>query len=310
MKQKWTSADIGDLKGKRIVITGASSGLGLHSARALAAAGAEVIMACRNPQKGAHAREGVLGGAPAASVEVATLDLASLASVRRFAAEQAEAGARIDVLLNNAGVMAVPFARTEDGFEMQIGTNHFGHFALTAQLAPVLADDARVVTVSSQAHRWTPGIDLEDINWQRRRYRRWQAYGDSKLANLLFHFGLAQRAEISGRGWTVAAAHPGYAATHLQLVAAEQKQSKLEASVMGLANKLFAQSAAMGALPILYAATALDVRSGDFFGPDGFQQMRGYPTRVPCRRAARDEALADRLWTLSEELTGCSFALG
>ena len=168
MKQKWTSADIGDLKGKRIVITGASSGLGLHSARALAAAGAEVIMACRNPQKGAHAREGVLGGAPAASVEVATLDLASLASVRRFAAEQAEAGARIDVLLNNAGVMAVPFARTEDGFEMQIGTNHFGHFALTAQLAPVLADDARVVTVSSQAHRWTPGIDLEDINWQRR----------------------------------------------------------------------------------------------------------------------------------------------
>lgn len=310
MKQKWTSADIGDLTGQRIVITGASSGLGLHSATALAAAGAHVVMACRNQQKGAQARDEVLATASGASVEVAALDLASLASVRHFAAEQTQAGARIDLLLNNAGVMAVPFGRTEDGFETQIGTNHFGHFALTAQLAPVLADDARVVTVSSQAHRWTPGIDLDDINWQQRRYKRWQAYGDSKLANLLFHFGLARRAEAAGRGWTVAAAHPGYAATHLQLVAAEQKQSKLEGAVMGLANRVFAQSGAMGALPSLYAVTAPDVRSGDFFGPDGFQQMRGHPTRVPCRRAARDEQLADRLWTLSERLTGCNFALG
>lgn len=309
MSSKWTTDDIGNLHGQRILITGASSGLGLHCATALAAAGADVVMACRNQTKGARARDQVLAKAPGATVALAELDLASLGSVRRFAAEQAEQGARIDVLLNNAGVMAVPYGRTEDGFEMQIGTNHFGHFALTAQLAPLLAGDARIVTVSSQAHRWTPGINLDDINWQQRSYKRWQAYGDSKLANLLFHFELTRRVQATGRDWTVVAAHPGYADTHLQFVAAEQKQSRVEGMLMRLGNQLFAQSGAMGALPSLYAAAAADARSGDFIGPNGFQQMRGYPTRVPCRRAARDEDRAARLWELSERLTDCRFAL-
>lgn len=307
MTDNWTSADIGDLSKQCIVITGANSGLGLHCSKALAAAGADIVMACRNLDKGEAARAEVLEHAPGARVTLAALDLANLDSVRRFAAAQTDAGTPIDVLLNNAGVMAVPFGHTADGFEMQIGTNHFGHFALSAQLAPMLAGDARIVTLSSLAHRWTPGIDLDDIDWQQRRYRRWQAYGDSKLANLLFHFGLARRADKAGRGWTVTAAHPGYADTHLQFVAAEQKQSRLEGLLMGLGNRVLAQSGGMGALPSLYAATAPGLRSGDFIGPGGFQQMRGYPTPVGCRRVARDEALADRLWEISEELTDCRF---
>ncbi|MGB0210681.1 oxidoreductase [Algiphilus sp.] len=309
MTRKWTTQDIGGLEGRTALITGASSGLGLHASHALAGAGARVLMACRNPGKGAGARDAVQAGAPDATVELAALDLADLSSVAGCAKTLADAGTRLDLLINNAGVMAVPYGQTADGFEMQIGTNHFGHFALTAQLAPVLADDARIVTVSSMAHRWTPGIDFDDINWSSRRYKRWQAYGDSKLANLLFHFELTRRARAAGRGWTVAAAHPGYAATHLQLVAAEQKKASFEKRIMELGNRIFAQPAEMGALPEIYAATQADVQSGDYIGPDGFQQMRGHPTKVGCRRAARDEGAAATLWQLSEQLTGTEFAL-
>lgn len=308
MANKWTARDIGDLTGKTAFITGASSGLGLHCTRALAAAGAHVIMACRNLEKGAKVQEEIQSEVPHADISLQALDLADLQSVQACAATLTRDDSRIDILLNNAGVMAVPLSRTADGFEMQIGTNHLGHFALTGQLLPRLNEGARIVTVSSQAHRLTPGIDIDDLNWERRRYKTWQAYGDSKLANLLFHYELDRQARQAGRNWTVAAAHPGYAATHLQFVAAEQKQSRVEALIMHVGNTLLAQSGQMGALPSLYAATHPSVAGGDFIGPDGIQQMRGYPTKVDSRRMAKDPDRAAALWERSQALTGVDFA--
>lgn len=308
MAKGWTARDIGDLSGRTAVVTGASSGLGLHCSRALAAAGARVTMACRNLDKGAQARETIQAELPDAELELQALDLADLRSVATCAQTLIQRGVGIDILLNNAGVMAVPLSRTADGFEMQIGTNHLGHFALTGQLMPLLRAGSRVVTVSSQAHRLTPGIDFDDLNWERRRYRPWQAYGDSKLANLLFHYELHRQLSQAGRNCTAVAAHPGYAATRLQFVAAEQKQSRVEAMFMHVGNTLLAQSGQMGALPSLYAATAPAVAGGDFIGPDGIQQMRGYPTTVQSRRMAQDPERARQLWQRSLELTGVDFA--
>jgi len=308
MAEKWTARDIGDLSGTTAFITGASSGLGLHCTRALAGAGAHVIMACRNLDKGAKVQEEIRSEVPKAQLSLQALDLADLRSVQDCATAVADDGRGIDILLNNAGVMAVPLSRTADGFEMQIGTNHLGHFALTGQLLPCLNDGARIVTVSSQAHRLTPGIDIDDLNWERRRFKTWQAYGDSKLANLLFHYELDRQVRRAGHNWTVAAAHPGYAATHLQFVAAEQKQSRVEAMFMHVANTVLAQSGQMGSLSSLYAATHPSVASGDFIGPDGIQQMRGYPTKVQSRRMAQDPDRARSLWTRSQELTGVDFA--
>lgn len=307
MPGQWTSKDIPKLSGETVIVTGANSGLGLHTSQGLANAGATVIMACRNRGKAEDAVAQIRVEAPQADLQIRELDLSSLESVRDFAAGIENDGLKINRLINNAGIMAVPYGHTQDGFEMQIGTNHFGHFALTGLLLEQLTDDARIVNVSSMAHRWTPGIDFDDIHWQQRRYNRWQAYGDSKLANLLFTFALQRRLAAAGSAITVAAAHPGYAATHLQLVAAEQKQSKLEKWVMSAANAVVGQPAEMGALPSLYAATAGDVQSGDFIGPDGFQQLRGYPRKVGCRKQARNSELADELWTVSEQLTEVSF---
>lgn len=309
MSKGWTARDMGDLTGKTAVITGASSGLGLHCSRALAAAGARVIMACRNLDKGAEVLEAIQAELPDAALELQALDLADLGSVAVCARTLAERDVGIDMLINNAGVMAVPLSRTADGFEMQIGTNHLGHFALTSHLLPLLRAGARIVTVSSQAHRLTPGIDFDDLNWEGRRYKAWQAYGDSKLANLLFHYELHRRLTQAGRNCTAVAAHPGYAATHLQFVAAEQKQSRVEAMFMHVGNTLLAQSGQMGALPSLYAATAPAVASGDFIGPNGIQQMRGYPTTVQSRRMAQDPERAHRLWDRSQTLTGVNFAI-
>ena len=286
----WTAADMPDQSGRTIIVTGANSGLGEATARALAAAGGSVILACRNKAKGEAAAARMTG-----SVEVRELDLADLASVRAFA----QGVSQVDVLVNNAGVMAVPQARTADHFEMQFGTNHLGHFALTGLLLPRIGD--RVVALSSGAHR-AGHIDLDDLNWQHRTYRRWGAYGQSKLADLMFAYELDRRLRAAGSPVRAVAAHPGYAATELQA----RTESFMDA-VMQLGNRLVAQSAQMGALPTLYAATMPDVSGGDYFGPDGLGELRGHPRRVGSSKASKDEAVARGLWEKSEALTGVAY---
>jgi NAD(P)-dependent dehydrogenase (short-subunit alcohol dehydrogenase family) len=289
----WDLADLPDQSGRTVVVTGANSGLGRATSAAFALAGAHVVLAVRDTERGESAAAGMTG-----STEVRRLDLADLASVRAFAG--AWEGC-LDVLVNNAGVMAVPRGRTVDGFETQLGTNHLGHFALTNLLLRHIAD--RVVTVSSAAHRHGR-IDLDDLNWQRRRYRRWAAYGQSKLANLLFTLELERRLVEAGSPVRALAAHPGYAATNLQL----RTGSILQTSLMAVTNRLFAQSDAMGALPTLYAATQ-DLPGGSYVGPDGTGERRGHPTLVGRAAAAGDAALAERLWDSSADLTGVSFGL-
>lgn len=289
---KWTAADLPDQTGRTAVVTGANSGLGLVTARELAAAGARVILACRDVEKGSR-----VAATMPDTVEVRALDLADLSSVRAFAGSVTE---DVHLLINNAGVMAVPHRRTADGFEMQFGTNHLGHFALTGLLLPRVAD--RVVTLSSSMHR-IGRIVLDDLNWERRRYLRWPAYGQSKLANLLFTLELTRRLAAAGSPVTAYSAHPGYASTNLQ----SHTESFLD-GVMSLGNRLVAQSAAMGALPTLYAATA-DLAPGSFAGPGGPLGQHGHPKVVGSVRAARDPVVAKALWDRSEELTGVSYGL-
>lgn len=290
---KWTAADLSSLDGRTFVVTGANSGIGLVAARELGRAGARVVLAVRDPAKGQAAAAGIPG-----RPEVRQLDLADLASIRSFAEEWE---GDLDVLVNNAGVMATPERRTKDGFELQIGTNHLGHFALTNLLLPRVRD--RVVTVSSGAHR-VGSIDLDDLNWERRDYHRWRAYGQSKLANLLFTLELQRRLQEAGSDVRALAAHPGYAATNLQ----QRTENVVQNIVMAISNRLLAQSDEMGALPTLFAATQ-DLPGGSYVGPDGFQEQRGHPTLVGRSAAARDADMARRLWVLSEELTGVSFPL-
>jgi NAD(P)-dependent dehydrogenase (short-subunit alcohol dehydrogenase family) len=290
---KWTAQDLPSLENRTFVVTGANSGIGLVAARALAGAGARVVLAVRDTAKGDRAAASIDGRA-----EVRRLDLADLASVRAFA--DAWEG-DLDVLVNNAGVMAVPERRTKDGFEMQIGTNHLGHFALTNLLLPRITD--RVVTVSSGAHR-IGSIRLDDLNWERDGYQRWRAYGQAKLANLLFTSELQRRLDATGSTVRALAAHPGYAATNLQ----NRTESLLQNSLMAVGNRVLAQSDEMGALPTLYAARQ-DLPGDSYVGPDGFQEQRGHPTLVGRSGAARDTATAEKLWTLSEELTGVAFPL-
>ncbi|HEU5006775.1 MAG TPA: oxidoreductase [Jatrophihabitantaceae bacterium] len=287
---KWTAADIPDLSGRTYVVTGANSGLGASTARELAAHGGTVIMACRNVGK-AERVAATIGH----DTTVRPLDLSDLASVRAFAGSVDS----LDVLVNNAGVMALPLGRTKDGFETQFGTNHLGHFALTGLLLPKIRD--RVVTLSSEAHR-IGRINLADPNWEHRRYSRWRAYGQSKLANLMFAYELQRRLTASGSPVISLAAHPGYANTDLQ-----SHTQSIQDQIMAIGNRYFAQSADMGALPSLYAATAPDAVGGAFYGPDGFAEQRGCPRRVSSTRASRDEVVARALWQRSEDLTGVSF---
>ncbi|NGP07886.1 SDR family NAD(P)-dependent oxidoreductase [Rhodococcus sp. 14C212] len=281
----WTTRDIPKQDGRTFVVTGANSGLGKVAARALGAAGARVVLACRNVAEGeAVARE--IGP----NAQVRRLDLADLASVREFAAGIDE----VDVLVNNAGVMAVPLRRTADGFEMQIGTNHLGHFALTALLLERVTD--RVVTMSSGMHR-AGRIDLDDLNWEYRRYDRWLAYGQSKLANLLFTHELQRRLTEQQSPVMAVAAHPGYSATNLQ-----SHTESIQDVFLGVANRLVGQSAQTGALPLLYAATAPDVEPGGYYGPGGLFEMRGHPERVESNSRSHDEAVARGLWELSARL--------
>ncbi|MEK6276672.1 MAG: oxidoreductase [Actinomycetota bacterium] len=307
MAAKWTAADIPDQSGRIAVVTGANSGLGLATARELARAGAEVIVACRNTESGASAVEEIRAAAPQAKAEVAELDLADLASVRDFAARFGSRGEGLDLLVNNAGVMAPPYRETVDGFESQIGTNHLGHFALTGLLLDALLarPEPRVVTVSSGAHR-TAQVNFDDLNGEH-GYRRWRAYGQSKLANLLFCFELDRRAREAGVALRSVAAHPGWAATNLQSAGPSALHERL---VLAIGNRLIAQSAEMGALPSLYAATMPDLPGGSYVGPDGMMEGRGHPTVVKARDTAYDEDVARRLWETSEELTGVRFSFG
>lgn len=297
---KWTADQIPDQHGRVAIVTGANSGIGFVTARELARAGAQVVLACRNTEKGDAAAREITASAPDARVSVAALDLGSLASVRSFVQAFANASGDLDLLINNAGVMAPPRRTTADGFELQFGTNHLGHFALTGLLIAHMEGraNARVVTVSSGAHR-TARMDFADLQGER-GYGRWRAYGQSKLANLLFMSELDRRLRAAGSPIRSVAAHPGYAATNLQFAAVPSH----EAFLMSIGNRIFAQSAAMGALPTLYAATHQAVEGGAYIGPDGLFEMRGYPTVVSSNAAAQDQADAARLWAMSEELTG------
>lgn len=300
----WAVEDLPDLSGRVAVVTGGNSGLGLETARALSGRGAHVVIACRSPEKGEDAALDIRGSGTKGPVEVMPLDLANLASVRAFADAFRARYARLDALCNNAGVMALPRRTTADGFEMQIGTNHLGHFALTALLFDVLraTPGARVVNVSSTMHR-IGRMNFDDLHGER-RYAKWPAYGQSKLANLLFTFELARRCARAGIDLTCAAAHPGYAATNLQAAGPRMEGSAWMERITGLGNRLLAQTAAMGALPTIYAAADPSVRSGEYFGPSGPGEMWGPPRRVGCSRRAQDATDAARLFELSEALTG------
>ncbi|MDF3300307.1 oxidoreductase [Streptomyces tropicalis] len=288
------AAALPDLTGRTALVTGANSGIGLAAADALARAGAHVVLAVRDPERGRAAADRIPG-----STEVRRLDLADLDSVRAFAAAWSDP---LDLLINNAGVMMLPKQRTKDGFEMQFGTNHLGHFALTNLLLPHVTD--RVVTVSSGAHRWgNPRIDFDDLNLDS-GYTPQRAYARSKLANLLFTLELQRRLAEAGSPVRALAAHPGWAATNLQSHAA----NPVVRVAMQVGNRFLAQDDRAGAQPTLYAATR-DLPGASYVGPDGPGEMRGAPTLVGRSRAASDPVVARRLWTVSEELTGAAFSL-
>jgi NAD(P)-dependent dehydrogenase (short-subunit alcohol dehydrogenase family) len=303
----WTANDIPSQAGKTFVVTGANSGIGYEAALELAGKGAHVLLACRDQGKGRGAVEAIKSVHPSASVSLMELDLADLKSIRRFADVVRGAGPALHGLCNNAGVMAIPYRQTADGFEMQFGTNHLGHFALTGLLLDRLlaTPGARVVNVSSNAHKFG-SMRWDDLQWQR-GYRKWSAYGQSKLANLLFSNELQRRLAAAGAGLISVACHPGYAATNLQAAGPRMQGSSLAEAVMALGNRLFAQNAAMGALPTLYAATAADVQGGDYIGPDGFGEQWGHPKKAQTTARARDPEAQRRLWEVSEQLTGVRY---
>ena len=301
----WDAKAIPDLHGKRYIVTGGNSGLGFETVRALATHGAEVVMASRNLAKAEVAASKIRG-----NVVVAELDLANLSSIETFVREFT--WDHLDALILNAGVMATPLRHTVDGFELQMGTNHLGHFALAARLLPKLRG-SRVVSVSSMAHRMADFDQsrLREQIWMQGddalKYSAWKTYGRTKLANLLFTHELQRRSDTAGWGITALAAHPGWSNTNLQMVAPEMKGQNLAATASGLVNKAFAQSAAMGALPTLAAAILPSLAGGAYLGPDGLGEMRGYPQLVRARDLAYDPRLALALWDLSEDLTGLSW---
>jgi NAD(P)-dependent dehydrogenase (short-subunit alcohol dehydrogenase family) len=308
---RWTEADIPDLTGRSVIVTGANSGIGFETARALAEHNASVTLAVRDEARGLDAATRIRSTAPDADVAVMALDLTDLASVRDFADSwSASHSEGLSLLINNAGVMAIPLRRTADGFEMQIGTNHLGHFALTGLLMPALVavPRSRVVTVSSQAHRMGK-LNLADINAEK-GYRSWSAYGQSKLANLLFTSELQRRVDRVGIGLLAVAAHPGFASTNLQAAGPSMRGRSLQARLTSQVTSLVAQSASMGALPTLFAATAPDIPGDSYIGPNGFGEQRGHPAFVGRSAAASNMADARELWEVSEVLTGVTYPIG
>lgn len=296
----FSATNMPDQSGKTVLVTGANSGLGLETAKAFAAKGAHVIMTARHEAKGVAAQDMIEVELPGAQLELRLLDLADLEEVRMLAKSLHDDNKRLDVLVNNAGVMMPPRGETKQGFEKQFGTNHLGHFALTLQLMDLMntADDARVVTVSSGLHR-NGKIDFDDLQSEK-TYSPTGAYAQSKIANIYFGLELMRKCDAAGIKLKSMMAHPGYAATNLQT----SGPSGMIRMFMPLANALFAQSAADGALPEIYAASMPDVKSGEYFGPSGFQNMRGAPGRDDPIELAKDKDIAARLWQVSEELTG------
>ncbi|AAG19016.1 oxidoreductase [Halobacterium salinarum] len=306
----WTAAALPDQSGRRVVVTGANSGLGFEATRAFARAGAHVVMACRSTERGEDARDDIVAELPGASLTVHELDLAALDSVAAFADWFTAEFDSLHVLANNAGVMAIPRSETADGFETQFGVNHLGHVALTAGLLGVLrrtSGETRVVTQSSGAHR-RGRIDFEDLQHEA-EYGKWEAYSQSKLANLLFAYELDRRLRAASASVTSVACHPGYAATNLQLRGPQAAGSRLRLLAMRAANALVGQSAEQGAWPLLYAATNPSIDGGEYIGPGGVLNMRGHPERQQPSARSRDEDTARRLWTVSADRTGVDFDL-
>jgi len=308
-QKPWTSDDMPDLSGKTIIVTGGNSGIGYEAALEFARKRAKVVLACRDLGKARTAAAKITASSPGADVEVMALDLSDLASVRGFSDAFHLQHHALHVLCNNAGVMAIPYRLTTDGFEMQFGTNHLGHFALTGLLLDLIlaTDGARVVNVASGAHRMG-SIRFDDLQWKN-GYGKWRAYGQSKLANLLFTFELQRKADSAGKKFLSVACHPGYAATNLQAVGPRMSGSSTMEYLTEIGNKLLSQSAAMGALPTEYAAASPAVGGGDYIGPDGMGELWGHPTKVGCSAAANDAASAKKLWEISEQLTGVHYTL-
>ncbi|MEE8604983.1 MAG: SDR family NAD(P)-dependent oxidoreductase [Candidatus Aminicenantaceae bacterium] len=294
-QKKWDSNDIPDQKDRIAIVTGSSSGIGYETARVLANKNAEVIMAVRNLQKGNAALDKIKAGYQDANVKVMELDIASLESVRRFTEDFKKNYSRLDLLINNAGVMMPPYSKTADGFELQFGTNHLGHFALTGLLMDLIinTESSRVVNVSSTSHK-SGKIDFDDLDWEKRTYKKMRAYGDSKIANIYFTYELQRNLEKAGSKTIAVASHPGWTATELQR----------HVGIVNFLNRFFSQGIDMGALPTLYAAIAPDVKGGDYYGPAGWLEMRGYPKKIESNELSHDQKISKKLWEASEELTG------
>ncbi len=295
-QQKWDIENISDQYGKVVVVTGSSSGLGYETAEVLANKNATVIVAVRNAVKGNAAVEKIKVENPNADIQMMLVDLADLESIRIFAENFNRKFEKLDLLINNAGVMTPPYTKTKDGFELQFGTNHLGHFALTGLLIDLIkkTPNSRIVNVSSTAHK-IGKLNFEDLNWETRRYNKMQSYGDSKLANLYFTNELQKRLNRSSRV-IVASAHPGASATEL-----------VRHSLLFKVLSLFVQDSKMGALPTLYAAVAPDVQGNDYYGPGGFQEISGYPKKVEPAGNAKKDDVAANLWDVSEKMTGVSY---
>lgn len=292
--KNWTAENIPDQKGKIVVVTGSSSGIGYEAARVLANKEAKVIIAVRNIEKGEKAKENILNQNENADVEVMIVDLSDLSSIKAFAEEYIKKYDKLDILINNAGVMIPPYSKTKDGFELQFGTNHLGHFALTLQLLDLIkkTPDSRIVNVSSGAHKFG-NINFDDLNWESRKYKPMRSYGDSKIANLYFTSELAKRINGGENNVMVTSAHPGWTATDLQR----------HSGLFEFLNPYFAMSIEQGSLPTLRAATDLNAQNGDYFGPNGIGEMRGFPIKVQPNKLAKNETIAKKLWDVSEELT-------
>jgi len=298
-KQNWNAERLGDQTGRVAIVTGSNSGIGFETARVLAEKGATVVMACRNLEKANPKADEIRRAHPGAKVEVMRLDLSDLDSVRQFAEAFRAKYSRLDLLINNAGIMVPPYGKTAQGFETQFGVNHLGHFALTGCLLDLVVDTpgARIVTVSSIAH-YMGQIRFFDLNWEK-GYKAQPAYGQSKLANLLFTYELQRKLAAAGKDTLAVAAHPGWTETNLQE----------HAKAVKFLNRFLAQEPLMGALPTLYAATEADVNGAEYYGPSGFMEMNGPPKRVKSNRRSHDKNIAERLWNVSEDLTGVRFQI-
>jgi NAD(P)-dependent dehydrogenase (short-subunit alcohol dehydrogenase family) len=299
-KQKWDSENISDQKGRVAIVTGSSSGVGYEAARVLVNKNATVIIAVRNLEKGNAALEKIKAGYANADAHVMEMDLSELESVRKFAEKFKQEYSRLDLLINNAGVMMPPYCKTVDDFELQFGTNHLGHFALTGHLIDLIktTPNSRIVNVSSGAHAYGK-LEFNDLHCEDRPYKKMKAYADSKIANLYFTYELQRKIENAGLNVLSVASHPGWTATELQR----------HTGLFSFLNNFFAQGIEMGALPTLYAAVAPNVRGGDYYGPDGWREMKGYPKKVQSNKLSHDKEIAVKLWEVSEELTGVKFAL-